>query len=153
MSHGPFRITEKLNEVTFRLALPKHWRINNAFHTSLLKHAYENDDKRFPLRKTNRPPPHEVQADGTMEYEVDKIVDKRKRWNRTEYRVRWKGYSPSEDTWETTKTLYKVKNLIADYEENKLNMPQENLMKYRSVNPVKKFPPKGEVFVRYRPEY
>ena len=91
-----------------------------------------------------------------MEYEVDKIVDKRKRWNRTEYRVRWKGYSPSEDTWETTKTLYKVKNLIADYEENKLNLPQEDLnslIKYRTVNPVKRIPPKGEVFIRYRPEY
>jgi len=71
-----------------------------------------------------------------MEYEVDKIVDKRKRWNRNEYRGRWKGYSPSEDTWEATKTLYKVKNLIADFDESKLNMPQENLhslIKYRII--------------------
>ena len=35
--YGPFEITEKINDVSFRLGFPDHWRIHNAFHASLLK--------------------------------------------------------------------------------------------------------------------
>ena len=34
---GPFKVIDKVNEVTYRLELPNHWRIHNAFHVSLLK--------------------------------------------------------------------------------------------------------------------
>ncbi|MCO5589090.1 hypothetical protein L7F22_043056 [Adiantum nelumboides] len=35
--YGPFQITERINDVSFRLRLPDTWRIHNAFHLSLLK--------------------------------------------------------------------------------------------------------------------
>ncbi|MCO5548427.1 hypothetical protein L7F22_001883 [Adiantum nelumboides] len=35
--YGPFKIIEEVNDVTFRLELPSHWRIHNAFHVSLLR--------------------------------------------------------------------------------------------------------------------
>ncbi|MCO5571190.1 hypothetical protein L7F22_024924 [Adiantum nelumboides] len=35
--YGPFQITEKLNDVSFRLRLLDTWKIHNAFHVSLLK--------------------------------------------------------------------------------------------------------------------
>ena len=34
--YGPFKNTEKVNDLTFRLDLPSHWQIHNAFHVSLL---------------------------------------------------------------------------------------------------------------------
>ncbi|MCO5613265.1 hypothetical protein L7F22_067541 [Adiantum nelumboides] len=35
--YGPFQIIERINEVSFRLQLPKTWKIHNAFHMSLLR--------------------------------------------------------------------------------------------------------------------
>ncbi|MCO5553412.1 hypothetical protein L7F22_006933 [Adiantum nelumboides] len=35
--YGPFQITERINDVSFRLRLPDIWKIHNAFHVSLLK--------------------------------------------------------------------------------------------------------------------
>ncbi|MCO5567132.1 hypothetical protein L7F22_020818 [Adiantum nelumboides] len=35
--YGPFQITERINDVSFRLRLLDTWKIHNAFHVSLLK--------------------------------------------------------------------------------------------------------------------
>ncbi|MCO5611605.1 hypothetical protein L7F22_065859 [Adiantum nelumboides] len=35
--YGPFQITVRINDVSFRLRLPDTWKIHNAFHVSLLK--------------------------------------------------------------------------------------------------------------------
>ena len=56
--------------------------------------------------------------DGSEEYYVEKIVDHKLQNNRKLYRVRWKGYSSDNDTWETEQTLRKVKNLIRQYENS-----------------------------------
>lgn len=34
---GPYEITEVINEVAMRVALPKKWKMHNVFHVSLLK--------------------------------------------------------------------------------------------------------------------
>ena len=39
--HGPFQILEHLSDVTYRLDLPKHWKIHNVFHITLLTHYHE----------------------------------------------------------------------------------------------------------------
>ena len=46
--YGPFQIIEKINEVYFRLALPAHWKIHNAFHVSLLK-PYVGEPPQEPI--------------------------------------------------------------------------------------------------------
>ena len=35
--YGPFQVTEKINDVYYRLKLPEQWKIHNAFHVILLR--------------------------------------------------------------------------------------------------------------------
>ena len=35
--YGPFQVIDKVNEVSYRLGLPNHWKIHNVFHVSLLR--------------------------------------------------------------------------------------------------------------------
>jgi hypothetical protein len=47
-------------------------------------------------------------------YVISKILDKRKRKNKIEYKIRWKGYGPEDDTWEPRKKLIEDVPLLVD---------------------------------------
>jgi hypothetical protein len=49
---GPFEITEKLSNVTYRLSLPPTWKIHNSFHVSKLKRTKPDEFNRQPPRVT-----------------------------------------------------------------------------------------------------
>eukprot|EP01052_Picozoa_sp_SAG31_P047547 SAG31_NODE_9565_length_1258_cov_1.321829_1_plen_127_part_00 len=57
-----------------------------------LKRALEEAEQ---AAKAKRP-----KKEAPPEYEVDKILDKDKRGKHVYYRVRWKGYTEDDDTWE-----------------------------------------------------
>jgi hypothetical protein len=92
---GPFKITEVINSVAYRLKLSPNMRIHDVFHVSLLENYAES---RIPGRRIPPPPPTLI--NNKEEYEVEEILDSRIRRGKTEYLVSWKGYSPSENTWE-----------------------------------------------------
>jgi hypothetical protein len=59
-------------------------------------------------------------VDGEEEYEVEKIIDKKKkgRGRRTYYLVKWKGYSASENSWELAENL-RADELVAEFEKQR----------------------------------
>lgn len=52
-----------------------------------------------------RPPAIQLQEAEEMEFEVDCLLDRRVSRGRTEYLVRWRGYTAFDDTWEPASNL------------------------------------------------
>ena len=81
-------------------------------------HALDDD-----MSCVDRPPPF-PDADGAVAYEVDKVTDKRcyKAGSqvRVQYLVRWKGYRPEDDTWQSRNSLRHAPQAIQEYERTVL---------------------------------
>ena len=76
--------------------------MHNAFHASLLT-PYRPDTK---LKRRSPPLPPVSLTDGSVEYEVEKILRFRTRRGRTQYLVSWKGYSDTENQWISATDLH-----------------------------------------------
>ena len=94
--HGPFKVTQVMSPVNYRLELPTQWSIHPVFHTDLLTRYHETATHGPNYQ---RPPPDLV--DGEEEYEIEKILDSRRfgRTRKLQYLVKWKGYPDSENQW------------------------------------------------------
>ena len=111
---GPFLITEVLGPVTYRLQLPAAWRIHNVFHATLLRPYKENGVYGENFAK----PPPELE-EGEEVYEVETILNHRKRGRSYQYFVKWRGYPITDASWEPehafsndgdTLTRYKIRH-------------------------------------------
>merc|ERR1712028_242605 len=67
--------------------------------------------------KRKRDGPGDGNDDEEGEFEVEKISKKRKNNGRIEYFVKWKGYAPSENTWEPVENLETAQDLVEKFEE------------------------------------
>ena len=94
--YGPFKVTQVMSPVNYRLELPTQWSIHPVFHIDLLT----------PYRETithganyQRPPPDLV--NNKEEYEVETVLDSRKFGRRRclQYLIKWKGYPDSNNQW------------------------------------------------------
>jgi hypothetical protein len=94
--HGPFKITQVMSNVNYRLELPTQWSIHPVFHIDLLT-PYKETIMHGP--NFTRPTPELV--NGEEEYSVEKILDSRHfgRRRRLQYLVKWEGYPDAENMW------------------------------------------------------
>ena len=104
---GPFSIIKVLGPVTYRLQLPKDWKIHNVFHVSLQKPYVSSPDHVLDDGQVVIP------TQGVLELQLDRILGTRERSlrNRTqiEHLVQWKDYPEEDATWEDQY------NLVRDY--------------------------------------
>lgn len=98
---GPYTITKAdAATSTYTFDLPPHLRIHPTFHASKLRPHHPNDDARFPSRALAAPPPVIPASDAAeAEYEIEKVVEEKVVRGKTQYRVRYLGYSALEDQW------------------------------------------------------
>ena len=112
VSAGPFRITERIGKVAYRLELPASMsRLHPVFHVSLLTEAHD-DGSRDPVA-----PPMLDGSDEPLAY-VESIINmrtrarkskstnpavraaaKERRPRRPEFLVTWSGYGPEHNQW------------------------------------------------------
>ncbi len=93
--YGPFKITDVISKVVYRLELPPQWKVHNVFHASLLSPYHETT--------THGPNYHEPPSDiidGEKEWEVKEIVGSRHygQWKKLQYLIQWDGYSAAHDS-------------------------------------------------------
>lgn len=115
---GPFKITEKIGGLAYRLELPEHMRrIHNVFHAALLK-PYNSG------RSDEQQPPMPDISDAEFEYEVETVLDHRKVKRRiknrrqqfiTEFLIKWKGYGHEHNTWEPAANLANCAEAVQEY--------------------------------------
>lgn len=110
---GPFKIIERVNENAFRLELPPTMKQHPVFNADLLK-LYRNSPTEFGEREAPRPPPELI--DGEEEYEVERILDRKKFGRVTKWLVQWRGYPLEDATWEPRSSLLNAKDALAEFE-------------------------------------
>ncbi len=75
---GPFKILRRITPVSFRLALPAHYRISPTFHVSLLKPAGGPRGAEIQEEAGDQRAPPLI-IDGKEAYHVYEILDSRRR--------------------------------------------------------------------------
>ncbi|KAJ9523325.1 hypothetical protein QJQ45_005365 [Haematococcus lacustris] len=112
---GPFQVTQKVNDVAFRIKLPETFKIHDVFHVSKLKPFLAGPGMMVP------PPPLE-EGDG-LYFTVNHLLQHRKnKQGKDEYLVRWSGYGPEHDTWEPASNLKKA--TIQEYKDSLKPLPE-----------------------------
>jgi len=57
-----------------------------------------------------------IEVEGVEEWEVEKILNKKRMRGVEKYLIRWKGFMAEEDTWERRENLKNVEELIEEFE-------------------------------------
>jgi transposase InsO family protein len=106
---GPFKVTEKIGNVNYRLQLPSSSRLHPVFHISLLE----------PCKgATPVVTDAELQPENDeQEYEAEEILDSRVNNGVLEYLVKWKDYTSAENTWEPRKHLANSPRLLEEFHQ------------------------------------
>jgi len=90
--YGPYRVTELLNDVAVRLALPPQARLHDVFHIGLLK--------KFHGSPPDAPPALPAVHHGAVVPEPERAVKMRLARGVRQLLIQWKGESPASATWE-----------------------------------------------------
>ncbi|KAL0174051.1 hypothetical protein M9458_030019 [Cirrhinus mrigala] len=94
----PFKIIKQITPVSFRLELPTEYRISPTFHVSLLKPA-DDPGGVEDLEETASQGPPPIIIDGEEVYQVNTILDSRRRRGHLQYLIDWEGFGPKERSW------------------------------------------------------
>ena len=101
-----------ISPVAYELKLPAELKIHPVFHVSRLK-AYTPSPTKFTDRRKESEP---VLVRGQIEYEVEKILNKRTYHRKLQYLVQFKGETYQGAKWIHSKDLQNAQEAIEEYE-------------------------------------
>ena len=111
---GPYMIKEVVSSNAVKLQLPSSMRIHPVVNVSRIVRYREQ----VKGQKVEEGKP--VEIEGVEEWEVEKILNKKKIRGVVKYLVQWKGFTVEGDTWERKENLKNVEELIKEFEQEKV---------------------------------
>ena len=111
----PYVIEEVVSTHAVKLRLPTLMRIHLVINVSQIVRYKEQVGGQ--KRKEGKP----IEIEGVKEWEVEKILNKRKVRGVEKYLVQWKGFTAENDTWEKKEDLKNAKELVDEF-EGRLNV-------------------------------
>ena len=107
---GPYAIEEVVSLNVVKLQLPSSMRIHPVVNVSRIVRYKEQ--VKGQKKEEGKP----VEVEGVEEWEVEKILNKKKTRGVAKYLVRWKGFTAERDTWEREENLKNAEELIKEFE-------------------------------------
>ena len=94
-------------------------RNHNVFHVSLL------DRYTPPVGGQPSSALHLMIVEETEEWEVDHILDSRRRYRKLHYLVQWAGYNHIRTSWEPAENLENARDLVDEFHRERPDRPRE----------------------------
>ena len=108
---GPYKVKRVISSNAVELELPRTVKVHPVVNVSRIRRYREQ------VQGQKKQPALPVIIEGEEEYEIEKVINKRKRYRKWEYLVRWKGYTAEEDTWEKEANLGNAKEAVEEYKK------------------------------------
>jgi len=107
---GPYKIKAIISSNVVELELPASIKIHPVVNVSQIKRYIDQVDGQ---KETPQP----VIIEGEKEWEVEKILNKRRIRGKDKFLVRWKGFTTEGDTWESRENLQNAGESLREFEE------------------------------------
>ena len=107
---GPYAIEEVVSSNAVKLRLPSSMRIHPVVNVSRIVRYKEQ------IKGQKKEEGKLVEVEGAEEWEVEKILNKKKIRGGEKYLIQWKGFTAEGDTWERRENLKNVEELIEEFE-------------------------------------
>ena len=111
---GPYAIEEVVSSNAVKLRLPSLMRIHPVVNISWIVRYKEQ--MKGQKKEEGKP----VEVEEVEEWEVEKILNKKKIKGVEKYLIRWKGFTVEGDTWERKENLKNTEELIKEFERGKI---------------------------------
>ena len=125
---GPYAIEEVVSSNAVKLQLPSLMRIHLVVNMSQI--VWYKEQVKGQKKEEGKP----IEVEGVEEWEVEKILNKRKIREVEKYLVRWKEFTTEEDTWERKEDLKNAGEVLEEF-EGRMNA---EVRRQEKINMVKK---------------
>jgi len=116
---GPYAIEEVVSSNTVKLRLPSSMRIHLVVNVSRIVRYKEQ--VKGQKKEEGKP----VEVEGVEEWEVEKVLNKKKIRGVEKYLIRWKGFTAEGDTWERRENLKNTEELIEEFEKGGIEVRRQ----------------------------